>query len=249
MFSRLQSLIAPALAAELLLLSPSSATALSLKPSGRSSRRASRVTNPWAAAEVATTAGPPQAPAQSKSVIKMGGVRQAPTSAPHPVHAAGVGASGATAADCHSEGNRLFREGDHAAACEMYGRALAALASAGSNAAGSSADGGSRLVTEQPSVSAVLCNRSSVLLKLARAEDALADAARAVSIDPGSIKPRYRQACALQALGRHREARDAYDAGLLLSPEHAQLSELRRACEASIRSDKRPPGRRLPLWD
>ena len=129
-----------------------------------------------------------------------------------------------TATELHAEGNRLFKEGDLDAACDVYRNAMAALA----------ANAGGQHATEQPTMSAVLCNRSAALLKLGRHEEAIVDAARAVFMDSKSVKPRYRQACALKALGRNGDAIKACDAGLAISTGNSQLSELKRACAAAL---------------
>ena len=75
------------------------------------------------------------------------------------------------------------------------------------------------------------------LVKLGRCEEALVDAVRAVFVDGKSLKPRYRHASALKALGRHRAAMEACDAGLAISPDHAQLIEMRNACSAALAVD------------
>ena len=67
---------------------------------------------------------------------------------------------------------------------------------------GGDGDGDAVGMQHEPSVSAVLCNRSMALLKLGRNEEALVDAVRAVFVDSQSLKPRYRHACALKARGR-----------------------------------------------
>ena len=65
-------------------------------------------------------------------------------------------------AQCQSEGSRYFKMGDFGSACEWYTRALDAAAAAESD---------SSVVT------AVLCNRSSALLKAGRYDAAVDDAA------------------------------------------------------------------------
>ena len=116
------------------------------------------------------------------------------------------------AISCQETGNNYFREGDAAAACIWYGHALEAL----------QADTTSKV--------SILCNRSAALLKLDRCIEAVADAALAVSLTPDAVKPRYRHAGALRALGALDEAIAACDVGLKLSPANAQLSSLRRSC-------------------
>ena len=130
------------------------------------------------------------------------------------------------------EGDQLFKNGAIEEACERYGRALSLI--------NSTAEGGgtaSRDLPQQPTLSAVLCNRSMALVKLGRCEEALVDAVRAVFVDGKSLKPRYRHASALKALGRHRAAMEACDAGLAISPDHAQLIEMRNACSAALAVD------------
>ena len=122
-------------------------------------------------------------------------------------------------------GNRLFKEDDLNEACHAYTNALAGLVA-------------EHATMDISIMVAVLCNRSAARVKLYRAEDAVDDAADAVRLDPSQVKPHYRLATALRAMGRHREAMDACDAGLELSPGHEQLVKLRASCSLPVELQK-----------
>ena len=116
------------------------------------------------------------------------------------------------AAEHQSAGNKLLREGYHAEAICAYDLALEAA-------------------QDDATRGAILCNRSAALLKAHKLDQAAEDASRAVELNPTLVKPRYRQACALSALGRARDALMACDAGLAVAPGNAQLLALRSRCE------------------
>ena len=83
---------------------------------------------------------------------------------------------------------------------------------------------------------------------LERACEAERDAARAILVDAALVKPRYRHACALHALGRLDEAIIACDAGLALSAGHAQLIALRKRCADEVAAQS-PPAQSLPVQE
>jgi len=87
---------------------------------------------------------------------------------------------------------------------------------------------------------AVLCNRSAALVQLNRFDDAVRDAMDAVHFDSRKVKPHYRLAKALAAMGRHREAVDACDEGIEIAPENEQLEELRNSLFSCLRTAKEP---------
>lgn len=124
--------------------------------------------------------------------------------------------SGASIAAAHkASADKLFKEGFLDEAICAYDLALA-------------------VADDDAARTAILCNRSAVLLKDNKCKEATSDAARAVALDPANVKPRYRQACALSALGKTREAMAACDAGIKLAPDNAQLQALRSRCEQEL---------------
>ena len=131
----------------------------------------------------------------------------------------------ASVAELQAEGNRLVKDGDLEGAYVAYSRALLALEQGGAGAG----------PTKQSSMVSLLCNRSVALLKADRCMEAEADAARAVALDGSALKPHYRRACALKALGRHREAATACAVGLKLADAagggSTQLTTLKHECE------------------
>eukprot|EP00966_Prymnesium_polylepis_P278320 6430670-Prymnesium_polylepis.1 len=124
------------------------------------------------------------------------------------------------ASECQATGNALFKEGRLEDAVRWYARALVALMRPRD--------------VDVATVSAVLCNRSAALGKMGQHHAACDDAAEAAALQPAQVKPHYRHACALRALGRHEDAVAACDKGLALSLGHAQLTDVRRACSGEI---------------
>ena len=128
-----------------------------------------------------------------------------------------------SAAEWQVTGNQFFKQGNLEEACKAYSRALELLLSVTDD-------------VDLVSGSNVLCNRSAALVKLSRFDDAVRDATDAVHFDPHKVKPHYRLATALAAMGRHREAVDACDDGLDLAPGSEQLEELRSSSFARLRT-------------
>ncbi|KAJ1461062.1 hypothetical protein M885DRAFT_508618 [Pelagophyceae sp. CCMP2097] len=79
---------------------------------------------------------------------------------------------------------------------------------------------------EKPSDFHTLTNRSFVLLRLGRAEEALEDAERCVEVAPGFGKGYTRVAQALDRLGRRRDALTACIRALELDPEDSTAGKL-----------------------
>ena len=101
---------------------------------------------------------------------------------------------------CSSEdqrlrGNQLFGDGEFRDAAMAYSRALEAI--------------GEVSASRRGYASRILANRAACHLKLREATDALADATRAIELDPTYDKAQYRLAHALQAVGKRREAHEA----------------------------------------
>lgn len=84
----------------------------------------------------------------------------------------------------------------------------------------------SRRLAQKPNDQATLCNRSFVLLRLNRYEEALADARRCVEAGPDLAKGHLRCAQALDKLERHREALTAVARAVHLDPEDAVACKL-----------------------
>lgn len=90
-------------------------------------------------------------------------------------------------------GNAAFRDGQWRDAIEAYGRGLS--------------DGGD----DVPGAAILLCNRAACRMKTGDAAGALADAEAALQRDETWEKAKMRRAAALAALGRDREACEAYE--------------------------------------
>ena len=100
-----------------------------------------------------------------------------------------------------NKGNDLFKSGDLAAAIEKYSEAIEVL---DSTPAGHGHKVATAALTAQ-----CLSNRAHVTLigsEGSQADAALADATRAIELDPAYSKAYHRKASALDALGRHKEA-------------------------------------------
>lgn len=88
-------------------------------------------------------------------------------------------------------------------------------------------DAYSRRLDAKPTDSQTLCNRSFVLLRLERCEEALVDAERCVQVAPASAKGHLRRAQALDRLNRRREALHAVNRALKLDPTDEVARKLR----------------------
>ena len=130
-----------------------------------------------------------------------------------------------SAAEHQTAGNALLREGFVDEAINAYDLAL-------------------EVATDAPTRGAVLCNRSAAYMKVEQFAEAASDALRAVDLDPALVKPRYRYACALSALGRVREAVAACDAGLAIAPTNAQLAALHPVAKKRSRRRQAPTAKK-----
>lgn len=90
----------------------------------------------------------------------------------------------------------------------------------------------SRRLAQKPNDQATLCNRSFVLLRLNRYEEALQDARRCVETGPDLAKGHLRCAQALDKLERQREALNAVTKAIHLDPNDAV------ACKLLLKVDK-----------
>ncbi|KAL1496540.1 hypothetical protein AB1Y20_014146 [Prymnesium parvum] len=117
------------------------------------------------------------------------------------------------ASKAKDEGNVAFRKKDYAEAVQCFTRSL----------------------TLNAKDHTVLGNRSAALASLERFEESLADAIAAVAIEPKYVKGYYRQATALLALQRYREAITAAKKGLQLDPNNAQMRELLLRAEEEVK--------------
>lgn len=88
--------------------------------------------------------------------------------------------------------------------------------------------------------SAVLCNQAACYLKLGEASAALETADRAVLLKPikaslAGVKAAYRRACALEALGRAEEAREAFKG--ILGVDSTNTASLQARMTSNTRND------------
>lgn len=88
-------------------------------------------------------------------------------------------------------------------------------------------DAYSRRLEDKPADSQTLCNRSFVLLRLERCEEALTDAERCAQVAPACAKGHLRRAQALDRLNRRREALHAVNRALKLDPTDDVARKLR----------------------
>lgn len=75
-------------------------------------------------------------------------------------------------------------------------------------------------------------NRSNAYVQLKRYEEALADANKAVQLDPKWPRGYGRKGVALFFLGRYAEARDAYEEGLKVEPGNESFKQECDRCAA-----------------
>lgn len=79
---------------------------------------------------------------------------------------------------------------------------------------------------------AVLCNQAACFLKMGEGLSAMKAADHASSLKPvaagcpGGIKAGYRRACALEAVGEWREAREAFKSVLAVDPKNSQCRQV-----------------------
>ena len=85
-------------------------------------------------------------------------------------------------------------------------------------------------------------NSSLCLLKVGRLGEALRSAEEAVAARPTWAKARFRQACALEALGEPRAALAAVDAALALAPRDAALRQKRAQLRAEAEAEAEAEG-------
>lgn len=99
-------------------------------------------------------------------------------------------------------------------------------------------------------------NRSMVRLAMGKADEALADADKAVESDAGYSKAFYRKGQSLDRLKRFAEAVDAYEAGAALEPENktfktlaakAQSAAEAQAAEPPPLKDDKPAPLKMPV--
>ncbi|KAJ3031826.1 UNVERIFIED_CONTAM: hypothetical protein HDU68_012332 [Siphonaria sp. JEL0065] len=118
------------------------------------------------------------------------------------------------------DGNKLFKEGRLELALKAYTEAL----------------------KQDATNSAVLSNTSLVLLKLGNAEDALKMAERCCALKPNWSKGFFRKGSALLKLGKPTQAASAFQEGLQLAPDDAELKTayLEAVKQAKISPDAVP---------
>ncbi|KAI9596127.1 stress-induced-phosphoprotein 1-like protein [Syncephalis fuscata] len=108
-----------------------------------------------------------------------------------------------SADDLKALGNKAFAAGDHAKAVEHFSEAI-------------KLDANNHVLYS---------NRSAAYASLRDYDRALGDAEKTVELKPDWAKGYGRKGAALLGLGRNAEAKDAYDAGLKLDPNNAQLQK------------------------
>lgn len=115
------------------------------------------------------------------------------------------------AAAAKTRGNEAFTKGEFQKAVEEFTEAI----------------------KQDPTDGIFYSNRSGAFASLKQFEQALEDANKCLELRPDFVKGYSRKGVALFGMGKHKEAEEAYDAGLKLDPANAQLkdglSESRRA--------------------
>ena len=137
----------------------------------------------------------------------------------------GDGDSAPNVTKAKNAGDIAFKAHDYEKACNDYATAIALLH-------------GDHTEADQVKV-ALLCNRSAALFKLGRHSDSASDAAIAIELAPDALKPRYRHACALHAIGNLEAALTDCRVGLSMAPRNRQLLELESMCSRPHRGE--PP--------
>uniref|UniRef100_A0A7S1M9H9 protein-serine/threonine phosphatase n=1 Tax=Neobodo designis TaxID=312471 RepID=A0A7S1M9H9_NEODS len=89
-------------------------------------------------------------------------------------------------------------------------------------------------IDAEPSAS-LFCNRAFANIKLCFSGEAIADADRALEIDPGFAKARYRKASAFLQLGKVKEALAEYRAVSQMVPDDADAKQKLKECEKVYR--------------
>ena len=102
------------------------------------------------------------------------------------------------------EGNKLFKEGKYAEACEKYTEAL----------------------KHDPTNSVIYSNRSVTHIKLKNYQHALSDAQECIKLNPQWSKGYFRQSVALEVLGKYDEVMQSTCKGFQLSGEGPVKREL-----------------------
>ena len=105
-------------------------------------------------------------------------------------------------------GNAAFKAQDYNKAVEHYTEAIAA----------------------NPTDHTIYGNRSASYHNLKKYDEALADGSKCVELNAGWAKGHQRQAMALHGLGKLEESMEAYENGLKIDPNNAQL----KAGEAKV---------------
>ncbi len=118
------------------------------------------------------------------------------------------------------DGNAAFKKGELAEAIKMYTLAVDVAAS--------------RPLWESHQIacnelSAVLANRSAALAEVKDYISALCDAEAVIKLKRPWSKGHYRKGKALAGLGRHREAREAYEVGMQFDPDNP-VSQICSSC-------------------
>ncbi|XP_066281121.1 stress-induced-phosphoprotein 1-like isoform X2 [Branchiostoma lanceolatum] len=106
-------------------------------------------------------------------------------------------------AELKDQGNRALTSGNTQEAIRLYGEAIKI----------------------DPTNHVLYSNRSAALAKASNYELALVDAEKTVELKPDWVKGFSRKGTALSFLGRHEEAKMAYEEGLKLDPENQQLKD------------------------
>lgn len=129
---------------------------------------------------------------------------------------AGTSHAPMAAAAHKAKGSEHFAAGRYVEAVRCYGDAIGAE-------------------SEPKALALLLGNRSmaDVSIKLNKPSEAVADATRAIQLDPGYLKGYFRQTTALMALSRHAEAVAAATEGLRRDPKNAQLQNLLQEAKAA----------------
>jgi tetratricopeptide (TPR) repeat protein len=119
-------------------------------------------------------------------------------------------------ADMKSQGGDHFRAGRYAEAARCYSGAIDAE-------------------TDPVELAKLLGNRSASYGLLSKHKEALADATRAVELDPNYIKGYFRQTTAHMALGQFSKAEKTASTGLRRQPDNKQRTPNRHSNSSSSR--------------
>ncbi len=142
--------------------------------------------------------------------------------------------------DCEAQktkGNEAFVACEYAQAVLLYTLTLdrAAELPDMANDTGSKSSSSKQLFPRH----VVLSNRSAAFLKLGHHDKALADATKAVHLEPTYVKSSFRKGLALHAMGRYEEAISPLAAALKIEPKNKQIKQALQFAEVRMHQEMR----------